>query len=282
MTGPGVTVGRGGNIWNIDSEGLPRNKVAAQWPIPAHRRPVVMVHGFQYNPMVPGEDNPHSGTFALWRDKFVGSRGFGFGWYSVPMGTRDLLRAWANGFWNRYTYAWALAKDAGRLIGYSAPTLNPGEGFDIVCHSLGSRVVMQAIKSGARGHVKRVLILNGAEHVSTALIVAETSPTTEFFNLVVETDDVLNRFGDLFSPVLGSSPCIGQTGLGEEAPDNWTDIYLDDVVVRHWGHVLGYDLKGDAPGEYWDHWHTFKHPGNHKLLADILEGKTLTPPKPWG
>jgi hypothetical protein len=134
----------------------------------------------------------------------------------------------------------------------------------------------------AKNYARRVILMNGAEHVSIARKTALLSPNVEFFNLVCESDNVLSIFGSTFSPELGRFDCIGQKGIGRDAPDNWTDIYLDDPIVRRWGYHQGWNLRGDNPDGYMDHWHIANHPGNHGLLRAILDYKEINPPSPNG
>ena len=89
--------------------------------------------------------------------------------------------------------------------------------------------------------------MNGAEHQPAAKHTARNAQHVEFFNLVVKSDDVLRRAGSWFSPAFGKYPCIGQAGIGKGAPKNWTDIWLDDPVVKRWGQVASWDLAGDKP-----------------------------------
>ncbi len=239
-----------------------------------------MVHGFRYDPRSGGRDNPHLTTFVHWRRNVLQGRdAFGFGWYSAPGGFRlpeSLLRAWLNGRWNTYRYAWDLAHEAGNALAKVIVAL--GQPVDLLCHSLGSRVVLRALEVDPGLRLRSVVLLNGAELARTALPIASRAGHVRFRNLVVASDDVLRTFGGLFAPGDLYAFTIGQAGLGALAPANWLDIALDDPDVRDWARAQGWpDVRGDNPAGYWDHWYTHKHPGNWGLLRGLLDGREVSP-----
>ena len=238
----------------------------------AEERPVVLVHGFDYDPSARSLDNPHwqgaegLGSFARWRRDLAPGRApvLGFGWYSVPAGLRGLLRAWWNRRWMRYRYAWDLAEEAGQALAVMLRRL--GGPVDVLCHSLGSRVVIQALAADLALPVKNIVFMNGAEFRKPAAVCARENSHVRFVNLVVPADDVLAK------------PPIGLEGLGPGAPTNWTDIALDDPEVQLWGARHGWHLQGDNPKKWADHWFTFRHQGNHGLIRAALAGEPLDPP----
>jgi len=225
--------------------------------------PVFMVHGFNYDPQATTRDNPYNYTFPLW-EKMIGRPGYPHAWFSVPLNARNIWRAWRAGRWNRYRYAWDLAGD--EAIG-----INPPDRCDVVCHSLGTRVVLTALLTRALP-VRRVLLLNGAEYASRGLAVARKRPDVEFFNIVVPGDDVLNTLAR-FAPGFGGA-FVGNAGV-EDAPANWRDIRLDDPLVRAWGRTRRWSLAGDKPHQVSDHWYSFEHRGNWPLYRAILGGDDL-------
>ena len=243
----------------------------------AGRTATVMVHGFQYDPAARSEDNPHLSTFDHWRADLLPGDGFGFGWYSVPFGPLSLMRAWLHGRYNRYRYAWDLATVAGGVLRKVVAT---AENATIICHSLGSHVTLTALSDSKAGKlpVSRVVILNGAAHRHEGIAAAARQRHVTFYNFVVAEDDVLKTFGGIGSPGRLYSPCIGQAGIGTFKPDNWHDIRLDDPTVQKWGKQRGWDLRGDNPDGYWDHWYSHKHPGNWGLIRSLLAGEEMEVP----
>jgi len=187
-------------------------------------------------------------------------------WFSVPLTRRNVWRSWRHGRWNRYRWAWDLAHDealrvANRLRGFAEPA-------DIVCHSLGSRVVVEALSLGAPA--ARVLFLNGAEYLDAAARVARRRSEIGFFSVSVATDDVLNKLGR-FAPGFGGE-FVGNTPLGLLASLNWTDLPLDDANFQGTMRELyGWDLAGDNPESVGDHWYSFEHEENWPLYRAILD-----------
>lgn len=242
--------------------------------------PLVMVHGFRYHSHSRDADNAHRSTFVHWRTDIVPRRhAIGYAWWSCPGGTFSPFRhiasiagAWAHGRYNTYRYAWDLAAAAGEqlaraLDGMRAPPA------DMMAHSLGSRVVLAALRANPDLPVRRVVLLNGAELSRTAFETAKLRRDVQFINMVVETDAVLRLFGGLFAPGDLYAPCVGQAGLGEAAPNNWRDLHLDDPQFRKWAAGNGMpDVRGDNPHRVLDHWYTHKHPGNWPLIRAALDG----------
>lgn len=243
---------------------------------------IIMVHGFRYDPKSEGNNNPHLSTFKHWRENIIrDDSAYGFGWWSCPGGwmlPRSFSKSILNGRWNTYRYAWDLAAVAGRklakIIGQSSGPVT------LLCHSLGSRVVLSALDTDLTLPVSRVVFMNGAELRKTAVVIAQKRPHIKFFNLVVEEDDVLKKFGSFFAPGVLYSPCIGQSGLGIEAPKNWTDVNLDSPTVKIWAKSLGWpNVQGDNPNGYFDHWWTHKWEGNWPFIRALLTRGAINPPR---
>lgn len=257
-----------GKLVSINEDGLPTENPPSLVPT----SPLLMVHGFRYDPKSI-KDNPHTSTFLLWNEMLqADNRSYGFGWYSVPMGPRGLFRAWRNRHRNTYRYAWDLALSASTALA----TLVAPEA-DIVCHSLGSRVVMQCLKTRPDLKPRQVLIFNGAEYAFEGLAVAKAHPDTEFFNIIVKTDAVLSVFGAHAAPGIFMGGVLGLSGV-PDAPSNWHDIVLDSEEVKEWGRENGMFLEGDNPSQISDHWYSFKWAGNWPLYRRILAGEELNLP----
>ena len=149
---------------------------------------------------------------------------YGFGWWSCPFGSASLWKAWGKGHWHTYGYAWALAEKAGAAL-RTIVNLRSGP-VHILCHSLGSRVVLQALKIDPKLNVGNIVFMNGAALSYDALEVAYARPDVTFYNLIVRSDDVLRTFGQMFSPGGLATGTIGQAGL-YNPPSNWHDIDLN-------------------------------------------------------
>ena len=171
--------------------------------------PVVLVHGFNYNHRKPNQHHPDSHLYPRWR-QMLGRADDGvmpFFWFSRP----SVLSAWEHGRWNRYRYAWDLAGEAADRL--RMMLLAVREPADILCHSLGSRVVLLALASVPPGTARRVLILNGAAYSHSGEAVAEACPETEFYNVVVPADDVISKLAR-FAPGPGTD-FLGNVGAPE-------------------------------------------------------------------
>jgi len=284
-----VTLGlstRHGLAYHLDREGQPEGMGVPPgmfpWKTMRQAAPVMLVHGFNYDPWQQDSDNnPHFvgelgkvSTFGIWRRDLVADRPtIGLGWYSVPFGIRNLGRAVGHGRWNRYRWAWDLAWEAGRVLAVALRRLDgPVDGL---CHSLGSRVVLAALAQERGLPLRNLVIMNGAELAEDGARIAVANPQVNITNLVVRSDKVLSKFGAVFAPGGLYAPTLGQGGLGDGALANWHDIDLDDPATQEWGRERGWDLAGDNPDSRGDHWFTYRHPGNRGLIRAALKGDKL-------
>ncbi len=228
--------------------------------------PVVLIHGYKYDPTASNEHNPHTTIFRDWRKQLKDFHVVDYGWFSVPFSLRNLLNAWSNGHYNTYRWAWELAKkESDNLVNVIK---NVGE-CNLIAHSLGTRVALQAIKKGANVHT--ALFFNGAEYSNTAANIAELSQT-KFHNMYVHEDDVLKKVGRFAPPFFGDDIFIGQAGLKIHL-NNWRDYHLDSKQTQLWGKERGYDLRGDNPDSIGDHWYSHTWLPNWELYRDILTEK---------
>lgn len=254
----------------------------------------IFVHGFQFDPTTqvfdkphhPEADNPH-GKLYHWKrfpepteirahstswplgfgykENDQGEHGLcvGFGWFSNP----DFVGSLFNHGQNYYARAYDLADDAARhlvaVIEVLARKL-PDRPLNLICHSLGSRVVIRAIAKMAKDpsiddpgpgdtnlcepdpdyvprrvdlvdRLGKVILLAGAEMVMEAQLMMsrincydgyEKGPY--FYNFVSRENDVLDKLAENFSPdAPGSKQVIGHNGL-EMIDPRWVDIQLDD------------------------------------------------------
>jgi len=171
--------------------------------LPAAQPPLVMVHGFLFDPKQavtpdPGDtDNPHGRMYhfkdtgerneqrhhttgwPLWMGyeeaDQTGASGLAiaFGWHSQPGFASSLINRFQNFYARAYevagTTAWVLVNVLDEL----AKTV-PGRRIDIMAHSLGARVVVRALALAAKHHpdlterINRVIFLGGAEYVVEA------------------------------------------------------------------------------------------------------------------
>jgi len=284
---------------------------------------VVMVHGFKFDPqssvssVLKDNDNPHGRIFhfnkvsqdAAMRYHTTGwPRGLGFkrsdrgesglaiayGWMSYPDFWESLLK---NGR-NYYSMAYDAAEEsAWPLLALLDELANSkalkGRKISIVCHSLGSRVVIRALAKAAHLHrsflkkLGQVVILGGAEYVVEASLMnqrlhiwADESDAGDdrpsFYNIVSRENDVLDRLAENFGPATSgkTSDVIGHKGLDlgnyRSRDPFWMDLQIDSGDLRHWMLSRGFDISGDNPRCVWDHWLYYTWEGNMELCKDLI------------
>jgi hypothetical protein len=231
---------------------------------------IIMVHGFNYDP-ADSKSSP-DGLFTKWETMLAGHKLVRHAWGSVPMTMTSLFRAWVHGKWNRYRYAWAQAEEESKQL---ATRIKHQGKCSIVCHSLGSRVVLLALENDpwAAELVERVLILNGADYSSHGRDVACLRSEIEFFNMCVRDDDVISKLAR-FAPGKGAE-FLGTHGSIMTLP-NWIDVVLD--APEHWlwaAEEHGWHIRGDNPEKYSDHCFSYEWSGNYEMFRQVMSGKLV-------
>jgi hypothetical protein len=235
---------------------------------PSKTQPIVIgVHGFNFDPRSRC-DNP-AALYESW-SKMLGVPVRGFAWYSSTPTLMGVLRAWVHGFWERYAYAYHVLAEKGArdLVKVIDDAFLDARGpVSIVCHSLGSRVVLRALSMIAAGRVARVLILDGAE---LRIMVPRGFEMAKILNVCVRHDRVLKDLGSWASGA--RDICIGYAGLGR-ACAGWTDLFLDDKATQEWAlakHEWG--LNAVDPLDPAGHWESYRIEGNWPLYRHFIRG----------
>lgn len=210
------------------------------------------VHGFGFDG-IKLKNNPQAKLYSIWRE-MCGKEFYGYCWYSVPLGTSHVWRAWKAGHWNRYYYAWDLALKEGVKLRETIRKYADRHGpVALVAHSLGSRVVLEALNTSEELPVKRLLILSGADSRDHAGKVYHNL-RCEVLNTTVSKDGVLEGPGRWMTPKFGAEYIIGRSGLPYDVPCGlkyWHDVKLP-MAENHWD---AYDER------YWVRWRKFLHQG---------------------
>lgn len=275
---------------------------------------VILVHGFLFDPKqavspVPHEtDNPHGRVYhfqagdeaeeqrhhtSSWplgldfADNDDGASGLAIalGWQSQPGFATSLLNHFQNFYARAYENAGATAWTLVNIVDALGDLL-PGHPVHLMCHSLGSRVVVRALalacKHGRSDLIARlgnVLILGGAEYVVEAQLLQRRLEATgadrlpAIYNFVSRENDVLDKLGENFGPrTFGNTNVIGHNGLDTATrPDNWIDLQIDGPALQKWmAEQHNFEISGDRPGNVWDHWYYYTFRGNMALYAAIL------------
>jgi len=279
-----------------------------------------MVHGFLFDPKQvcrpnPADtDNPHGRLYHFnqsdeateikehttgWPrqlefapdDGGAGGIAVAFGWHSQPGFASSLLERFENFYARAYDYgtetAWPLVltlRGLTRLI-----TDRP---IDILCHSMGSTVVIRALAIAAKyrfplvDRIGRVIILGGSEYTGEANIlykrvsehVAERKlkrgQGPYVYNVVSRENDVLDKLAENFGPktFFSDTQVVGHNGLeSAKGADRWMDLQIDGGDMRVWARkAYGLDISGDQAGNIWDHWYYYTHRGNMAMYRQIL------------
>lgn len=236
---------------------------------------VAMIHGYRFAPDA-GQHCPFGHIFALEpsvplrgrRDKTLvswprhlglgGSAGLAiaFGWPA---------RGWIGDVNARAILAGvALAELAAAIV-----KIDPRRRLDVIGHSLGARVALAALHHAQAGHMRRLILLAGAEVRGPALR-ALRSPAGQAAQII----NVTTRENDLFDFIYewgvagGRDTAIGQ-GLGCAVP-NWLNLQLDAPSNLAALADLGYPLP--RPPARICHWSPYIRPGIFSLYRAMLNG----------
>lgn len=233
---------------------------------------IVMVHGFKFRPYA-GRDCPHSHIFGLedgpcWKARSW-PRALGFG-----AAARDEGLALAFGWnsrgmiWDVYRRAEVTGAALARLIAVLRRAA-PWRPVHAICHSLGVRVVLQALAHLAPGDIGRIIALNGAEFAGAAQsalacgagqgaeIVAVTGRENASYELMLE------RF---VAPARRGDRAMGR-GLAEEGVRQ-VMLRLDRAAVRARLAALGFPL-GDERRRIC-HWSPYLRDGAMDFYAALM------------
>ena len=248
---------------------------------------LVMVHGFLFdpkdamdedteNPDPSSTNNPHGRLYhygirdeaeeirkhtSSWprhlgfrEDDSDGSTGlaFAFGWQSQPGFAQSLVRHFQNFYARAYDKGTAAAWNLATCLHVLDRKLASGKRIDILCHSLGSHVVVRLFQllakhelTGILDRIDRVILLGGAEYVVEAQLMMKRLELAQrgengiqFYNVVSRENDILDLLGENFGPrTFGNSNVIGHNGLDMEDNinlANWLDVQIDGAKLMRW------------------------------------------------
>ena len=153
---------------------------------------------------------------------------------------------------------------------------DPHRRVDCLSHSLGARVVLQALRSTPDMPVARAILLGGAEYSAEARAALATQDraggTTEFYHMIARANDVYDGLFQLFAPRApepGDVP-LGVRGLGR-SHHRWLDLQLDHPETRRW--LTGQGLAPERPPERISHWSFYADPGAMAFYRSILRDR---------
>ncbi|MCF1708528.1 DUF726 domain-containing protein [Tabrizicola sp. J26] len=264
---------------NADSEGLHLDEAALRAALDrlAPRAPVVaMVHGFRFQPDLPGQC-PHEHILALHpehpdRKAISWPRHLGFG---RPDGGLGLAFGWHS----RGTL-WAVharAPQAGRALAELVALVRriaPERQVDVIGHSLGARVALAALPQIEPGAVGLAILLSAAEFrgPAEAAMATEAGRAAQVLNVTTQA----NRMFDFLLEALlsGGTHASVSSGLSKPHP-GWTDLRADDPAAVAALRSLGFRLGGTQAQIC--HWSPFLRPGLFRLYRALLERRLPLP-----
>lgn len=234
---------------------------------------VILIHGFRFSPTVPGQ-SPHTHILSLAPDPgcwkaLSWPRELGFGLGNPAEGLCIAFGWEARGtIWSAYHEAATAATALCRLL-LRIDALRPGTRADIVAHSLGARVALQALPLLPLPLIRRAILLAAAEFRRPAARALDcpAARAAEFVNVTSGENDV---FDFLIERLLPRWPdrALG-LGAGQNLP-NWIDLQLDHRDTLATLAALGHPA---APADRRIcHWSLYLRPGIFAVYRALLNG----------
>lgn len=238
----------------------------------------LMTHGFRFDPDTPDRD-PHTHILSMvprpcwkavsWprhlhlhrRDDHLG---IAFGWPALGGLPAVAARAFDAGA--------AMARLM-QEIARRRPDLR----INVIAHSLGARVALTALAAVAPGTVHRMILMSGAEYLTTARAALAHGRGDLGAHTGVAGTRVLNVasgentvFDGLFRLCVAAPDRDDRTlGSGLRAAGGWTDFRVDDPVQRRI--VRGMGVRLPAPATRMCHWSTYLRPGLFSVYRRVLD-----------
>jgi len=243
--------------------------------LPVRAPVVVMIHGYRFAPGIAGHC-PHGHILSM----------------NPPRGDRKATSwprhlgltggnglAIALGWEARGSVQGAYRRAAAAGLALSALVacirhLDPDRQVDVIGHSLGARVALQALPHARPGDFRRMILLAAAETRRPARAALDTPA-----GRCVEIVNVTTRENDLFDFALewlvglGTDTALGQ-GTGRALP-NWLDLQIDQPETLAVLDRLGYRLP--PPPARICHWSPYMRPGIFALYRAMMDGSLPLP-----
>ncbi|MBP0484188.1 alpha/beta hydrolase [Sagittula salina] len=235
----------------------------------------VMVHGYRYAPGT-GLSCPHETLFhrapegmgariISWPRHLGlrGQRGEGLG-ISFGWPARGSL-------WDAHRRAETAGLALSGLLD-SLRDLDPGRTVNLICHSLGARVALAAIRAGRPGAINRAVLLAAAEFAGTAqkALRSVSGRHTQVLNVTTRENDLFDfLFQRLVAPETRGDRMLGQ-GQGPAALPNMVTLQLDDAASLQALRAAGYRIA--ARERLICHWSPYLRAGVFPLYGAFLSG----------
>lgn len=154
--------------------------------------------------------------------------------------------------------------------------VDPRRRVDCLSHSLGARVVLQALRRAPDLPVARAVLLGAAEYSAEARLALEAQDyaggRTEFYHMIARANDVYDGLFQVFAPPPPEpgDVALGARGLGRRH-DRWLDLQLDHPETRRW--LSGQGLAPQRAPERISHWSFYADPGAMTFYRAILRDR---------
>lgn len=275
-----------GTIHAPGAPDLPFEMALADW---VRRTPfgapiTVLVHGYKFSPNQPKRD-PHGLIFAPdtrhHRPKFASwpkGLGFtddprsglciGFGW---PAADSDHPGARLSAFERVYAGAATAGRALARVIAAIAD-LASDRPVDLVTHSLGARVALQALARAPERSVGQVVLMAAAEydHQAANCLTQGAGPAAQVYNVTARENAVFDLLMQRFAPPPSAQARPLSAGIARRGR-NCVDLPIDQQslapIFTRRGIALGPRLAPVC------HWSVYTRPGAMELYAEILRNR---------
>lgn len=236
----------------------------------------VLIHGYRFTCRGKhGEADPYrllysgpdgwAARLGFWRDGLEDGLCLAFGWEARSFRSNGRVRSFAQIYRDAEVAGRALARLM-QDIARERPDLQ----IDLLAHSLGARVALQAAGSLPGLPVGRLILMGAAEYCAVAARQAARIGGAQIFHLMSRANDV---FDHLFiagapRPALPGDRSLGSGGmLGTRRTGNWLDLQLDLPELTGWMAARGHRMGSIPPI---CHWHFYADPGAMSFYRAIL------------
>ncbi len=270
-----------------DPEQALRAKIAQ---LPGNAPIVILIHGYRFTPERPHRD-PHALIYAMeparahWKliswPKGLGftqhgtkdGLAIGFAWPGTARANLGEVALGRSGFAKVYDRAAEAGHALANLLEDIA-RIAPARKVDILAHSLGARVALQAIRCSAATNFGRVVLMGGAEYREKAAACIESHPgTIEVYNVTSRANGLYDHLFQRFAPAKsGLALGRGLARLAERTVDLDLDALPAAALLRGRGHCLA------SSEAYICHWSFYLREGALPLYASIFRERHLWSP----
>lgn len=232
----------------------------------------ILLHGYKYR---PGEQCPHDHIFALSPNNATPRvvswpHHLGYGQDRPAPGVLICFGWDARG---RVQAAYGRASEAGQALARlvrDIRAIDPGRTVNVLSHSMGARVALQAMQHLPKGAMDRLILMAAAEYTGEVRKALD-SPAGRHAQVL----HVTSRENDLYDFLL--ERCVrpeqrGDRALGtqQDGLPNLRNLWLDDGRTLEALAGLGYRIA--PPQRRICHWSPYLRPGVFALYAALLSG----------